>query len=240
MSQPQLVSLATSYNKSIPSLSVAIIYEHVLGNEIHRYGVRAFPTYILFESSKEYGRVEGVNFPGIQELVDSSGAANRKPSAWDSGTSQGHSLGSITSQSADDVKAARLARLTMLEQQNSGSRIPTKEFKVENAVSTENPTEMEGPTIVDPPSDELVDPASNLDPSAIEVLTTSMGFSLIRAQKGLLYGGNTTDGAVEWLLAHQDDDDIDIPIPLQRHGQSLEGAEGMQKLISAAFHIAVF
>merc|ERR1712232_1361815 len=43
--------------------------------------------------------------------------------------------------------------------------------------------------------------------------TGEMGFSLLRAQKGLLNGGNQLDGAVEWLMQHQDDADIDEPIP---------------------------
>lgn len=73
-----------------------------------------------------------------------------------------------------------------------------------------------------PTHNESLDPVSNLDATALEELTTSFGFSLVRSQKGLLYGGNTTEGAVEWLLAHQDDDDIDIPIPLERHEPTVD------------------
>jgi UBX domain-containing protein 1/4 len=61
----------------------------------------------------------------------------------------------------------------------------------------------------------MVDPTANLNPEIIETLTESMGFTLLRAQKGLLYGtGGTIEGAIEWLTQHQDDDDIDEPIPL--------------------------
>jgi hypothetical protein len=57
-------------------------------------------------------------------------------------------------------------------------------------------------------------PVDDLDPEALKTLTESMGFSLIRAQKGLLHSsGNTVESAVEWLMQHQDDDDIDDPIP---------------------------
>mmetsp|Transcript_15553 Transcript_15553/g.25940 ORF Transcript_15553/g.25940 Transcript_15553/m.25940 type:complete len:404 (+) Transcript_15553:434-1645(+) len=61
---------------------------------------------------------------------------------------------------------------------------------------------------------DLSDPTDNLDPKSIQTLTESMGFSLLRAQKGLLHAnGGTVEAAVEWLLKHQDDDDIDHPIP---------------------------
>ena len=54
------------------------------------------------------------------------------------------------------------------------------------------------------------DIAATLDPASLQTLTEAMGFSLLRAQKGLLYGtGGTVEGAVEWLTLHQDDADID-------------------------------
>jgi len=39
-----------------------------------------------------------------------------------------------------------------------------------------------------------------------------MGFSTIRAQKGLLNSTNGIEGAVEWLLDHQEDENIDEPV----------------------------
>ena len=67
--------------------------------------------------------------------------------------------------------------------------------------------------MVDPPSNNDDDPTATLNPEHLQTLTETMGFTLIRAQKGLLYGtGNTVEGAIEWLLEHQDDDDIDAPI----------------------------
>ena len=60
---------------------------------------------------------------------------------------------------------------------------------------------------------EMIDPTEALNKEDVETLTSSMGFSEIRAQKGLLNGNcGTVEGAVEWLLQHQDDDDIDDPI----------------------------
>ncbi|CAB9518415.1 UBX domain protein [Seminavis robusta] len=62
----------------------------------------------------------------------------------------------------------------------------------------------------------MVDPTVDLDPSIVKILTEEMGFPLIRAQKGLLNGNaRTVDAAIEWLTEHQDDTDIDEPIPLQ-------------------------
>merc|ERR1712176_210441 len=57
-------------------------------------------------------------------------------------------------------------------------------------------------------------PVDDLDPEAIKSLTEEMGFSLLRTQKGLLFStGKTVESAVEWLMQHQDDADIDDPIP---------------------------
>jgi len=62
-------------------------------------------------------------------------------------------------------------------------------------------------------------PVDDLDPAAIKNLTEEMGFSLIRAQKGLLYStGKTIESAIEWLMEHQDDADIDDPIPKDAGG----------------------
>jgi hypothetical protein len=61
---------------------------------------------------------------------------------------------------------------------------------------------------------EMVDPTTALKQQDVDTLTSSMGFSIIRAQKGLLNGNGTVEGAVEWLLTHQEDDDIDDPIEM--------------------------
>ena len=46
----------------------------------------------------------------------------------------------------------------------------------------------------------------------LTILTESMGFSLVRAQKSLLNSSSGIEGAVDWLIKHQDDKDIDDPI----------------------------
>jgi hypothetical protein len=71
--------------------------------------------------------------------------------------------------------------------------------------STEAKTDMEMEGV------EAADPTANLDKEAIHTLTEFMGYSALRAQKGLFRGRGGMEGAVEWLLVHQDDDDIDEP-----------------------------
>lgn len=58
-----------------------------------------------------------------------------------------------------------------------------------------------------------VDPTENLSKEDIATLTESMGFTLIRAQKGLLHSTSGLEGAIEWIMNHQDDANIDDPIP---------------------------
>lgn len=41
-----------------------------------------------------------------------------------------------------------------------------------------------------------------------------MGFAEIRSKKGLMFGnGNDLENAVNWIMEHQEDADIDEPIP---------------------------
>lgn len=76
---------------------------------------------------------------------------------------------------------------------------------------TETETETDPTTAVCTPV-EMEDPTEKLSKEDITTLTESMGFTVIRAQKGLLNGGGNVEGAVEWLMNHQDDNDIDEPV----------------------------
>lgn len=213
-------------------MQCGIIYEHVLGNDIQTYKVRAFPTYVLFSGSSEVGRVQGVNFDGIKELVS-------KHCTQASFGGEGQSLGggSSASVSAADARAQRLARFGGTAAAAAASPEKKSEEKKEEDVemkdaepkaeevatkSAEEDTKMD----VDEPAGkseekteekctevEMIDPTEDLKKEDIEMLTSSMGFSELRAQKGLINGnGGTVEGAVEWLLAHQGDADIDDPI----------------------------
>lgn len=59
---------------------------------------------------------------------------------------------------------------------------------------------------------EMVDPTADLKEEDVKTLTEEYGFPLIRAQKGLLNGGGTVEGAASWLCEHLEDADIDEPI----------------------------
>jgi len=85
--------------------------------------------------------------------------------------------------------------------------------------TTESMEETKDVEMEDAPSTEIADDlTANLDEEALKNLTETMGFSLLRAQKGLLFGtGGTVEGAIEWLVEHQDDDDIDDPIAESTH-----------------------
>jgi hypothetical protein len=60
-----------------------------------------------------------------------------------------------------------------------------------------------------PPAEE------RFDAELLGTLTETMGFSEVRARRGLLLGGGTVEGAVEWISQHHHDDDIDEPIDEQ-------------------------
>jgi thiol-disulfide isomerase/thioredoxin len=233
-SKPQLEALAASYAAADSTIHVAcgIVYEHVLQQEIHTYQIKAFPTYVLFRGSNELGRITGVNFDGIKSLVSQHCKAN----VFDG---EGKSLGGGggAAASAADARAQRLARFGAMgggagnatgsvdtEKKAEQHDVPDEEMKetaattADIATKTEDDTKMdveeaeENADSVSKEQVEMVDPTESLKQEDIVALTDSMGFSLIRAQKGLLNSNGTVEGAVEWLLEHQEDDDIDDPI----------------------------
>ena len=66
-------ALAQKYASDVTKdVKFGIVYEDVLGEAIHEYSVRAFPTYVLFQSGTETNRVEGVNMAGIEQMIASS------------------------------------------------------------------------------------------------------------------------------------------------------------------------
>ena len=221
------------------NIACGIIYEHVLGDDIQTYKVRAFPTYVLFTGDNEVGRVQGVNFDGIKALV------NEHAVQASFGPGEGKSLGGGgSSLSAADARVQRLARFggggngNVPDSVAAAGADTTSADKKEDEVmkdaeeesptkSTEEDTKMDvdEQTATEKADDdnaegaekceevEMVDPTEALKKEDIETLTSAMGFSEIRAKKGLLNGnGGTVEGAVEWLLQHQDDDNIDDPI----------------------------
>lgn len=212
---------------SSKDVKFGIVYESDLGEDIHQYDIRAFPTYVMFQNNREVNRVEGVNFVGIEGMIAEAGCEKE--------LTGGHTLSGetgVTPLSPEEARKARLAKLgapapaaqpaegtAAAAAAGSAPREKTAAVepeKKEEAKDTEmkdaedkDENKMEGVE-----ETEEVCPTAKLDQEAVKQLTESMGFSLIRAQKGLLYGtGGTVEGAVEWLMQHQDDEDIDDPIP---------------------------
>ena len=220
-SKPQLEALANTVKTPI-----GYTYESDLGDYLHTFNVRAFPTYILFSSTLEVQRVEGVNFSAIQEMITKHAAA---PSSSMPETG-GNALGG-ESLSKEEARRLRLAKLhsdkptPMIETTNQDDAMQVEEESKPAATAAATGDEkMEdveksaaaGEVVaeVDAPTTTTTNPVDNLDAEALKTLTESMGFTLIRAQKGLLYSsGGTVESAVEWLMEHQDDVDIDEPIP---------------------------
>ena len=164
-------------------LGFAIVYEHNLKDSIHqKYNVRAFPTYAMFVRETETERVEGVNFPSIEAMIDRA----RKQKTDGFGLGQGQRLGGTPS-----------------------SVVPTNSAATVTQSSGDDPMDVDGNG-----NDAAKEPSrlESLKQEDLDTLTGEMGFSLLRAQKGLLFGPGTVEGAVDWLMQHQDDSDIDDPI----------------------------
>jgi len=221
-SKPQLEQIAKESGK----VPVSIVYESDIGEYLHTFNVRAFPTYILFFKGTEAQRVEGVNLQGVKNMIEAY-ADKAGPSIPESG---GNTLGG--SHNAAEARALRLAKL------GGGSAINTaSETKKEEEAAAPMETEDSKPAAASASGDNTKDdvmtdapeqksPVENLDPVAIKTLTEEMGFTLIRAQKGLLYSsGKTVESAVEWLMEHQDDADIDDPISDDSTGESGDKAQ---------------
>lgn len=213
--KPALDELARKYS-SDPAMDVTfgIVYEHSLGDDIHQYGVRAFPTYVLFveHGEKEFDRVQGANLEAIKTMISRAGCK--------ADFGEGYSLGG--SGEVLSPEEARRQRIAALDKKASASNDENDDDEnnhdddvrmkdATDAADTVNEVEEKDMGVKD---DVMVDPTLTLSTEILETLTESMGFSLIRAQKGLLNSDGTTEGAVEWLMQHQDDDDIDDPIEL--------------------------
>jgi thiol-disulfide isomerase/thioredoxin len=234
-SKPNLEQMA----KESTAIPFGITYESDLGEELHSYNVRAFPTYVCFVSGKEVQRVEGVNFAGIQQMVAQHEASATKMNL-SSGAGAGNALGGGgDNKSPEEARALRLARFGggAAAVAASPAAEPASKPLAEAAVPMDTTTTedaqaagaadatMADATAAPAPAatSVAVAPApavsslsliDKLNPEAVQTLTESMGFALIRAQKGLLFSSSgTVESAVEWLMEHQDDDDIDAPIP---------------------------
>ncbi len=256
-SKPQLVNLASTFAQD-PAVDVrfGIVYEHTLSEGIHEFGIRAFPTYVLYTNHgmKMAGKIEGVNFEGIKQLIAANGCKK------DLGV--GHSLGGSGGGASENLSLAdaRAQRLAMFEKKKPAAQDTTtdasgnenndvdkkqdsdlqdvnmdentQETVKETATSASTPMETETQSAQkeddvemkdatsnaeeEKTDENMIDPTANLSKEFLDTLTGEMGFTLLRAQKGLINGNGSVEGAVEWLMNHQDDEDIDEPIKLVR------------------------
>jgi thiol-disulfide isomerase/thioredoxin len=227
-SKPALEEMAGQYDHDVTmDVKFGIVYAHVLGEAIHTYGIRAFPTYVLYQQQREMGRVQGVNLDGIRSMVAGAGCQ--------ADLTGGQSLGGgdLTPLRPDQARLQRLAKFASPVEAPEPA-VPPQPAPVP-AASADSPVKAADAFAGDAKdaADEDVemkdaaeesapeDLTANLDKEAIQTLIESMGFALLRAQKGLLYGnGGTIEGAVEWIMEHQDDDDIDEPIAATHVGKA--------------------
>jgi len=234
-SKPQLEAMAAT--SAVP---IGYVYESDLGDFLHTFSIRAFPTYVLFRASTEAARVEGVNFPAIEEMIKKHGGPKIPQTGGNAlGGGESHNL------SPEEARQLRLAKFAApapapvaAAEEDSTKPVPMdtsatteasaaddskdetmkddeKEKKDKDTKKEEGDETMkdaEGSS--DEINPEALKTLLSLDAVALKTLTESMGFSMLRAQKGLLFSEvGTVEGAINWLMEHQDDDDIDEPIP---------------------------
>ena len=242
-SKPALEECATKYSHKQPPIPMGIVYEDVMGNALHDYQIRAFPTHVVFLSGQVYQRVEGANIPALEQLIQTSlfiAAAKTMGQKMRSGTMMAAEGGSAsftgsgetigTASGANNPKTAEEMRQLRL-QTLAGKRESTTQPDETNVEAKQTPP---APAPEDVVMTDAPDATVNTSPpaaaaaaaaaaavatsspddatAAMETLTQSMGFTEVRAQKGLKFGGGTLEGAIEWLLKHQDDADIDDPM----------------------------
>lgn len=245
-SKPALEQLAAKYAGSAAAVKFGIAYEDALGDAIHMYRIRAFPTHVLFGGSGsaavEVQRVEGANVAAVEDMVQEALKKVPQPLPLTGGETLGGGTAPLSPAAARAARAARFSpavTAVTAEQAAAAAAAPaaadqthpmmdeeeldTKKPSAADAAATDHDgdTEMKDARAVhaDADGDDAAqeeapneDPTAKLNPEFLQTLTETMGFSLIRAQKGLLYGSNgggTVEGAIEWLMEHQDDGDID-------------------------------
>jgi|AntRauTorckE5430_2_1112549.scaffolds.fasta_scaffold03177_3 thiol-disulfide isomerase/thioredoxin len=219
-SKPTYQDLAQTYlSDSTIDVKCGIAYEHNLAESIQEFQIKAFPTYVLYvNNGKENGRIQGVNFEGIKEMIQQAGCKVD--------LTEGNALGGTAGTAAVSMEEARRLRLAMFDKKKSATvAIPAAAPKGDHAamdvddVDKVQDVETKDTVMIDtdeaataPAEVEMVDPTEKLSKEDIVTLTESMGFALVRAQKALINSNSGVEGAIGWLMAHQDDADIDDPI----------------------------
>ncbi|CAM9371678.1 unnamed protein product [Pylaiella littoralis] len=211
--------------------------------------IGAFPTFRFYLEGSQVDETKGANIQEVASKVVQHKAKVMQPFGGEGMSLGGGSGGGASAaaepltaaEAAAEARARRLARFGAMESTGEGAK-PDPEVAKRNAkilasagqaddpppraaaASVSSSTSMD----VDPPAAPSrgsgalgggSKPRRAADPALVSQLV-EMGFAEIRAKKGLMFGnGSDMDNAVNWIMEHQEDQDIDEPIP--------EGAEAM-------------
>lgn len=223
-SKPMLIAMADEFAAAVDmDVKFGIAYEHLVGNEcVKQHGVRAFPTYVLKTNfgKVDGGKVEGADLNKVRALIQQAGC--QKDFGGTGNTIGGGEQTDLSGLTKEQQRELRLKRLTNTASSGAAAAAVTTKTETEaTAQDVEMDVSMEDvedqiPESSSATSSSMVDPTLNLNKEHLTQLTEGMGFTLIRAQKGLLYGANQSlEGAIDWIANHQDDEDIDDPVPPQ-------------------------
>eukprot|EP00903_Cladosiphon_okamuranus_P006438 g6298.t1 len=199
-------------------------------------GIKAFPTFRFYIDGNQVDETRGANINEVASKVVQH-KANITPAFAGEGMSLGGGSGGgeaaplSAAEAAAEARARRLARFGSMVTTGEGAK-PDPEVAKRNAkilaaagrLSVPPVASSSSPMDVDPPTAPAVaggggalgggsKPRRAADPALVSQLM-EMGFAEIRAKKGLMFGnGNDMENAVNWLMEHQEDADIDEPIP---------------------------
>eukprot|EP00752_Nemacystus_decipiens_P014348 g12765.t1 len=198
-------------------------------------GIRAFPTFRFYIEGNQVDETRGANINEVASKVVQH-KANVQPAFAGEGMSLGGGSGGgaaaplTGAEAAAEARARRLARFGAMESTGDGAK-PDPEVAKRNAKILATASRLDvppaassssAPMDVDPPAAPAggaaalgggSKPRRAADPALVSQLM-EMGFAEIRAKKGLMFGnGNDMENAVNWLMEHQEDADIDEPIP---------------------------
>ena len=178
-------------------------------------GISAFPTFVLWDcgTGTKCGEVRGGDMTKVKALVE--GFCKR-------GDSKGESLGGGGNLSKEEARKKMLERFgggggggknDAMDVDGADVDSPPKPpAKAKSDAAGEEDSKMDtDDAFFAQPNNEPI-----WDEGVLKTLTESMGFPELRAKKGLMNGGFTTEGAIDWLMQHQDDADIDEEIDFSK------------------------
>lgn len=61
--------IVSSKNATRPFVKMVIVYEDTLGEDLHYYKIRGFPTYILYRAGVELARIDGADPAALEQAI---------------------------------------------------------------------------------------------------------------------------------------------------------------------------